>query len=525
MSINLIKKTIMKKLLTIAAAILFAGYASAQVMMEVPIAKRFHAMSENGKYLLAVDNNGYLGIYNTKTGDYDEYTSLDKAYDLGMGNMVTNDGFLVGSVGGMPSILDIEKKEWTPLGMNPGEENLYSCANCINQSGEYIVGFVATASQKFNSLVNKPVLWTRGSDGKYGVYEELPYPEKDFMGTTPKYILPNCISEDGTVIAAQLMTQENNCLPMVYRKQQDGTWTYEVYDKNLCEPGTVFPEYPDDQPIGPEYRDYMTEEKYNQHEQDMQAYKDSLWLNTIGEGPKPTYYPDERDYMTEEERTRYDNDWVTYQEEDAKFWEQLNAFREFIHENVTPNFYAQNGVWMPANGKYFATTKKDWNTAGGSALLTIGDEMELQEFDDGLYGYSATNDGDFFVSDWSTAYVYPAGSTEKMTLVDWLRLKGENEAADWLQNIPTGTAICNATGRILSGFTGGAGAYNSWFIDLDGTPTGITEVEGGTENDADKTVKVYDLQGRLITEGKAGEVTKSLGSGIYIVGKRKVVIR
>lgn len=148
---------------------------------------------------------------------------------------------------------------------------------------------------------------------------------------------------------------------------------------------------------------------------------------------------------------------------------------------------------MPANGKYFATTKKDWNTAGGSALLTIGDEMELQEFDDGLYGYSVTNDGDFFVSDWSTAYVYPAGSTEKVTLVDWLRLKGENEAADWLQNIPTGTAICNATGRILSGFTGGAGAYNSWFIDLDGTPTGITEVESGTENDADKTVKVYDL--------------------------------
>lgn len=490
--------------------------------MEIPIQKRFHAMSENGKYLLAVDNNGYLGIYNTENGDFQEYTSLDKAYDLGMGNMVTNDGFLVGSIGGMPSILDIENKTWTPLGMNEGEENYYSCANCINQSRQYIAGYVATASQEFGSLVNKPVLWTRGNDGTYGIYEELPYPEKDYTGVMPKYILPNCISEDGTVIAAQMMTQENNCLPMVYRKQQDGTWTYEVYDKNLCKPGTVFPEYPDKQPVGPDYRDYMTEEKYNQHEQDMVEYKDSLWLNTIGEGPKPTYYPDERDYMTDEERTRYDNDWVTYQTENTAFMEQLSAYRNFLYENVSPNFYTQNGVWMPANGKYFATTKKDWTTAGGSALLTIGDELELQEYNDGLYGYCVTNNGDFFVSDMGTAYVYPAGSKEKVTLVDWLRQKGETEAAEWLSGIVTGTAICSGNGRVISGFSGGAGVYKSWIIKLDGT-SGITEIDSGTE--ADAHVKVYDLQGRFVTEGKTGEVTKGLDRGIYIVGKRKVAVR
>ena len=515
----------MKKLLLLVVTLLSTNLISAQVMMEVPIEKRFHAMSENGKYLLAVDNNGYIGIYNTVTGDYQEYSDISTSYGLGMGNMVTDDGFLVGNVNGLPSILDIEKKEWTPLGMNPGEENLYSCANCINQSGEYIVGFVATGNQKFSTLTNKPVIWTRGSDGKYGVYEELPYPEKDYTGVMPKNILPNCISEDGTVIAAQMVTQENNCLPMVYRKQQDGTWTYEVYDKNLCEPGTVFPEHPDEEPMAPDYHDYMPADKAQEYETDMQAYKDSLGNYNLGEGPRPTYYPMEKDYMTDEEAARYDNDWATYKTENDAFMEQLTAYRNFLYENVEPNFYTQNGVWMPANGKYFATTKKDWSTAGGSALLTIGDEMELKEFEDGLYGYSATNDGDFFVSDWSTAYVYPAGSTEKVTLVDWLRTKGETEAADWLQNIPTGTAICNATGRILSGFTGGAGSYKSWFIDLDATPTGITEVDNGNGEDTDGNVKAYDLQGRIVAEGKYNEVRNNLKRGIYIINGHKIVVK
>lgn len=511
----------MKKLLLLAAVLLCGGSTFAQTMMEIPVGRRFHAMSENGKYMLTYET-GYIGIYNTETNDFFDYDDPNVAYDLGMGNMVTNDGFLVGDVNGAPSILDIENKTWSRLGMKEGDEGLYSCANGITPSRKYIIGYVATGDQKFNVLLNKPVIWTQNSDGSYGVYEELPYPAADYSGVTPKNILPNCISEDGTVIAAQMVTQENNCLPLVYRKAQDGTWTYEVYDKNLCEPGTVFPERPAEEPMAPDYHDYMTEEKALEYETDMQEYKDSLGNYQMGEGPKPTYYPMEKDYMTEDEGTRYDNDWAAYKTEHQAFMEQLRTYRNFLYENVTPNFYTQNGVWMPANGKYFATTKKDWSTAGGSALLTIGDEMELQEYEDGLYGYSATNDGDFFVSDWSTAYVYPAGSTEKVTLVDWLRLKGETEAADWLQNIPTGTAICSSDGRVISGFTGGAGVFNSWIIKLDGVSTGITDV-----NTAENTgnVKVYDLQGCFIKEAPAANATDGLAKGIYIINNKKVIVK
>lgn len=510
----------MKKLLLLAAVLLCGGSTFAQTMMEIPGEKRFHAMSENGKYMLTFET-GYIGIYNTETNEFQDYDNPDVAYDLGMGNMVTNDGFLVGDVNGTPSILDIENKTWTPLGMKEDDAGKYSCANGITPSRKYIIGFVGTGDQKFDALLNKPVIWTQNSDGSYGVYEELPYPEADYSGAKPKNILPNCISEDGTVIAAQMVTQENNCLPLVYRKAQDGTWTYELYENDLCEPGTVFPGRPDYQPVAPNSHNYMTEESLAAYLQDSIEYKDSLWMFQIGECERPTYYPDERYYMTEEKAAQYDEDWVTYQTEDALFWDELNAYRNFLYENVTPNFYAQNAVWLSANGKYLATTEKDWSVAGNSVLFTIGETLKEQKYKDGLYGYCVDNDGNFFVSDQGTAYVYPAGSTERVTLPDFLRSKGETEAAEWLDNVVTGTAICSSDGRVISGFSGGGGVYSSWIIKLDGVSTGITDVDA----EGNAQVKVYDLQGRFIGEGPEGEVTKGLKRGIYIVGNRKVVVR
>lgn len=513
---------IMKKLLTITVALICAVLAPAQTMKEIPYPLRFHAMSENGKYLLGVEQ-GYIGIYDTESGELQQWSDPSIGYDLGMGNMVTNDGYLVGCVNGIPSILDINNKTWTELGLNNGDETLYSCANAITPSRKYIVGYVSTGNKDFGSLAIKPVIWTHGDDGKYGVYDELPYPETDFTGAKPKYILPNCISEDGTVIAAQLVMQENGILPMLYRKTQDGTWTYEVYDKDMCEPETVFPEYPEDCPEGPDFHSYMTAEELASYRQDSIEYEDSCWAWQIGESTEyPSYWPDPKYYMTDEALAQYNSDWSDYEREYAAFSEKLNKYRYFLYDNIKPNFFAQNGVWLTSNGKYYATTKKDWSVAGGSVMFTVGqEEMEKHDYGDNLFGYCATNEGDFFVSDTGTAYVYPAGSTERVTLQDWLRSKGEDEAADWLDNVITGTAICSSDGRVLSGFYGTSGEYRNWIIKLDGTTTGITEVEKAAEG----KVKVYDLQGRLVTEGDADTVKNGLQSGIYIINNKKVTVK
>ena len=493
---------------------------SAQTMKEIPIQRAFESMSENGKYMITIDQ-AYIGIYNTETDEYDEYTDAVTDYQAGMGNMVTNDGFLVGAVGGMPSILDIENKKWTPLGLKEGDLQ-YSLANAITPSRKYIVGTVGLKNVSYGMLQYKPVLWTLKDDGTYGEYEELPYPEKDFSGVTPMYILVNCISEDGTVIAGQLMRQDNECLPLVYHKAQDGTWTYEVYDEGLCEPGLEFPEFPVE-PIAPDLYEFMTEEEIAAYKEDSTAYADSLrQYNNHEIDKEPEYKPEKSYYASDEENNLFKEAWDKYMEDSYAFSDQLKVFRTFYYEHVTPNFYAQNQVNLSANGKYYSTTCCKNYKSGDAALFTVDNGFELHDFEDGNWAYTVTNDGDLFVSDKKSPFVYPAGSSECISLTDWLRSKGENEAADWLGTVDTRIAICSSNGRVISGFSGTSrNDYRSWIIKLDETPTGITDIE----QSGNSHIKAYDLQGRIAAEGEYNEVRNNLKRGIYIINGRKVVVK
>lgn len=86
---------------------------------------------------------GWIGILNTETDDFQQYGGGDIGYDLGMGNMVTNDGFLVGCIDGKPAILNIEKQEWQELPVRKGD-TFYSAANAITNSRKYIAGYIGT---------------------------------------------------------------------------------------------------------------------------------------------------------------------------------------------------------------------------------------------------------------------------------------------------------------------------------------------------------------------------------------------
>ena len=499
--------------------LLSTSLMSAQTMKEIP-GKRFHTMSENGKWLLAFDT-GYIGIYNTETDEFQDYDDPMTAYDLGIGNCVTNSGFLVGAVDGRPAILDIDKKEWTNLGIREEDYNKYSMANGITPSRNIIIGYIGTGLSIGQILV-KPVIWSMTNEGTYGQYEELPYPEKDFSGCVPKYILPQCISEDGNIIAAQMMTQQNNCLPLVYRKTQDGTWTYEVYDKEVCEPGLEFPDYPTHEPVVPDLYEYMTPEQIEAYKNDSTAYADSVWRYHCGEiSTFPKYWPDKKNYASEEANELFNEAWEAYVKEADEMQKMLDTFRDFYAKNVNHLFYGQNAVWMSPNGKYYSTTCEKNYSIGDAALFTIDESLSKHDFEDKLYSHTVTNNGDLFVSNTSTAYVYPAGSTERITLPEWLVSKGETEAAEWLSDRETGTAISSGDGRVISGFYGAPGNYTSWIIKLDETPTGITDIE----QSGNSHVKAYDLQGRIVAEGEYNEVRNNLKRGIYIINGRKIVVK
>ena len=45
----------MKKLLLLVVTLLSANFMSAQTMKEIPIQRAFESMSENGKYMITID--------------------------------------------------------------------------------------------------------------------------------------------------------------------------------------------------------------------------------------------------------------------------------------------------------------------------------------------------------------------------------------------------------------------------------------------------------------------------------------
>ena len=97
----------MKKILTLVIALASTCMTFGQMMKDIPVERRFHAMSENGKYLASVDQ-GYIGIYNSETDEYKAFENPNEGgYDLGLGNSLTNDGFLCGAMYGAPAILNI----------------------------------------------------------------------------------------------------------------------------------------------------------------------------------------------------------------------------------------------------------------------------------------------------------------------------------------------------------------------------------------------------------------------------------
>lgn len=72
--------------------------------------------------------------------------------------------------------IEYRKQEWQNLPVRKGD-TFYSMANAITNSRKYIVGYIST-EEGFGLTMIKPVIWTMNSDGTYGEYEDLPYPEK-----------------------------------------------------------------------------------------------------------------------------------------------------------------------------------------------------------------------------------------------------------------------------------------------------------------------------------------------------------
>lgn len=229
-----------KTLLTAAMAVLGMGAASAQVCDNF-VGNLFSIMSDNGVYV-AESVDGEIIVRNRLTNqEYYVHASEEDPVLSGAGNghALSSQGTLVGYDG-------YNACYWVKGGLKVVLPNtadagtIDSDASAITDDGKYIAGSLATnATSAYDGLQSFPVLWTRQSDGSYSV-EKLPFPAKDFSGRDPQHVTVNDISNDGKTLVGMIVDYSGFFIyPIVYKKGEDGTWSYKVIGENIVWDGEL----------------------------------------------------------------------------------------------------------------------------------------------------------------------------------------------------------------------------------------------------------------------------------------------
>lgn len=528
--------------------------------------------SEDGRYLVAVDQ-GSLYFINTETVTLEYFEcgedGISPYYGIGFGNIFAEDGTMVGNIDfATPAIL--KDGEWKPLPIKEedGEQGKNNSADGITPDGKRICGGVAPEAMGMNAkdVMLAPVIWEKGTDGEYGMYKKLPYPTEDFTGRLPQYVTARSISDDGKTVVGQVVDWSGFFpMPIVYREQADGEWTYEVFGRELVyDVNAVFPAYPSYEPRYPEATDFMSEDELNAYDEAMAAYDQAVEDYWTGVSDIYPEWPMYENFMGAETAAAYGSAMDTYNVEYAAYADSVEVFNAVYYDpNVVYNTsFEFNNLAMSRDGKYYATSfhavdeensipDDPWGqvmtTTPMRFDLTNGCTYEACDNTDAMVT-NFMNDGSLLVAAPSgsmarSTYVMPAGTTACTSLYDYVLAKNADAAqllADNLtfqssvmnwetwesmpgeEAIYTGTASANATGDIFYGwlvneFYGIDWWYFSYCLTID-TTTGIAKIS--TEGNAAITdITVVDAAGARVStgNGSALDVIKNLGKGVYFV--------
>ncbi len=357
-----------KSLLLVAGAALIGSSAIAQNLptSQVWQSKCITKVSPNGKW--AVSEDAFSGmpsfeVINLVTGEisenfYNQETGVAAA--SGLGNSISNDGIVLADMD--PNNMDASyyyNGEWYSLPLPEGTPETGNTANGITADGSRICGIISNPNGNYEiGNTSFPVVWTRNSDGTYGVPTILPYPEKDITGRGCQYTILHCISNDGKTIMGQTTDYSGQIhQPIIYREKEDGTWEYElIHNKDLYKAGEVeFALITAEEPEDVSYEDFMTAEQIAAYEAAVAAYYTNFpdYPNAVdymteeqaaaynaaceaytGEGA----YPEATDYMSEEQKAAYNaaveayNNYTYPQYADYMTEEQIAAYNAAVDE-------------------------------------------------------------------------------------------------------------------------------------------------------------------------------------------------
>lgn len=352
-----------KTLLTAAMAVLAMGSASAQVCDNF-VGNIFSVMSDNGVYV-AESVDGEIIVRNRLTNqEYYVHASEEDPVLSGSGNghALSSQGTLVGYDGynacywlksGLKVVLPTTKDAGT----------IDSSADAITDDGKYIAGSLATNAQSaYEGLQSFPVLWTRQSDGSYSV-EKLPFPAKDFSGRDPQHVTVNDISNDGKTLVGMVVDYSGFFIyPIVYKKGEDGTWTYKVIGEGIVWDGELAKQIKPEPTIPsdvwfPKPEQYFTKADTIAYNNAVSEYRDKLDQVNAGLIPRDSLpvYPLKWMYLTEK-KEKWQADSLLYEQQCKQYTVDFEAYQKSFFAATKRTSFLQNNFYLSRNGKYLGTT-------------------------------------------------------------------------------------------------------------------------------------------------------------------------
>ena len=286
------------------------------------------SVSPNGKFAVS-EFYGTLIVMNLETGEEKTWQGNEEgtvAYGVGNGNVVSNDGTVVGYIDySSGAVYYLENNEWHQLStIVEGTSNI---ANAITPDGRIICGgngLTSISTDDNPTPMSVPVLWIRGEDGNFGKPVELPYPTTDITGRVPQYVTAIALSDDGSTVLGQVRDYSGRIhYPIVYTNN-NGEWTYSLPAMSLVNPDNIeLPQDLGEGPAAPTAEDFHSPEEKTAFEKALEE-----WENKNGGSSIPDFnsYPDVNDFLGEESKARYDEAYDEYIKANAAWEEKAIAF-------------------------------------------------------------------------------------------------------------------------------------------------------------------------------------------------------
>ena len=524
----------MKKILLFASGCLLTSAVMWAAPVPIEIKELIGmGMSPNGLNVAAQDVYGNTALIDTKTGSV-----LNTYYSTypGNGNCVSNNGIFVGQAidTNASGVIMKDGTISTPTALQNG-----GAVNGITPDGSRACGYV----YKFGATYMVPFYIDLDENGEGNEIHYLPYPQKDFLGTTPQFVTAVWISDDGTTILGQMVDDTGfyTC-PIIFMETADNEWDYILPSAPMFNPQNLpIPEYPDEENFEPKVYDFMTAENRAKFLEALKDYE-------AGNGSNPM--EDVSTYITMEEYEEYLEAVDAYNDDPTKYYfSLLDKYWAEMGKLINNSNFTLGVLSMNSTGTVIASTVGYSNDDSGVSDRVDGYGLWMYNLTDESYKIVPTNypslipnqilaDGSILCTDVSSLcsfIVYP--DTNVVVPLEEYVEQIDPAWAAWMKNnlnkmtvytidgqfeeyLCTGNVKLSANKTVLAGgYQGGLGDF-TYILQSDNA--GIERLAAELKSDL---INVYDLTGKRILQTKNSEELLNLSKGFYIINGKKVLVK